>query len=141
MINTRVPPRWIARAAAAAGSVLAATFGGFATVAILVLAQRAGAHIWVVNLAMLTPGVVTAILVPTSRRRWYRWVVILLLAEVVNTWATAPFLLVAVSWALWRSWFAERPARARKPGGAAHLPVMTKIRTAVTPTRTPKVAA
>ena len=140
-MNTRMPRRSIARAIAVAGSVLVAAFGGFATVAILVVAQRAGAHIWVVNMAMLTPGIVTAILVPTSRRRWYRWVVILLLAEVVNTWATAPYLLVAVSWALWRSWFAERPARARKPGGAAHLSVMTKIRTVVTPTRTPKVAA
>ena len=31
-----------------------------------------------------------------------------ILAQVVNPWATAPLLLVATSWALWRSWSVER---------------------------------
>jgi hypothetical protein len=77
-------------------------------VAVLIAAQQAGAPLWVVNVAILLPGVVTAVFRRASRRRWYRWLVIFALAQVVNPWATAPFLLVATSWALWRSWFVER---------------------------------
>jgi branched-subunit amino acid ABC-type transport system permease component len=113
-------------------------FGGFVTVALLVGAQNTGANIWVVNAAMLVPGAVTALLVPSSRRRWYRWVTILSLAQIINPWATAPFLLVAVSWALWRSWSVERPARARKPARAAHLSFMTQLSTTAMRERTPK---
>ena len=113
--------------------VLLPTFGGFATVAVLVAAQDAGASLWLVNAAMLVPAVVTAIAVPTSRRRWYRWVAILALAQVINPWATAPYLLVATSWALWRSWYVERadsvPApTARKVHGAAHQDTVKKLK-------------
>lgn len=132
--------RWVRDQGARVRPVLLATLGAFATVALLVAAQNAGANIWVVNGAMLVPGVLTAVLVPSSRRRWYRWVTILGLAQIINPWATAPYLLVAVSWALWRSWAVERPARAHKPARAAHPSFMTQLRTTVMPGRTPKPA-
>ena len=93
-------PLWVSRL----WPVLLSGFGGFLTVAILIAVQETGAPVWVVNVAMLTPGLVTAVVVPTSRRRWYRWLVILVLAQVVYPWVTAPLLLLGASWALWRSW-------------------------------------
>jgi hypothetical protein len=122
-MRTFTAPAWATRAVPG----VVATFGGFATVATLVALQNAGAPLWAVNAAMLVPGVVTALVVPTSRRRWYRWVTILALAQVVNPWATAPLLLVATSWALWRSWSVERVAPG--PHGAAHLPPVKRTAT------------
>ena len=111
-------PPWATRALPG----IAATFGGFATVAVLVALQDAGTPLWAVNAAMLAPAAVTFVAVKSSRRRWYRWVAILALAQIINAWATAPFLLVATSWALWRSWSVERGAP--KVPAAAHLPVV-----------------
>lgn len=103
---------------------LVAMAGGFATVAALIFIQGAGAPVWAVNAAMLLPAVVTFTVVPTSRRYWYRWLVILALAQVVYPWVTAPLLLVGTTWALWRSWFVERtpPVAASKPAGARKVP-------------------
>lgn len=102
------PVRWAHRTLTRAYPLLGAVLGGFATVALLVTMQGAGAPLWAVNLAMLTPGVVCVVLVPSSRRRAYRWLVLLALAQVVYPWVTAPLLLVGVTWALWRTWI-ERP--------------------------------
>lgn len=97
--------RWLPRAYPLVGAL----FGGFATVALLVTMQGGGAPLWAVNAAMLTPGVVCAVLIPSSRRRAYRWLVLLALAQVVYPWVTAPLLLFGTTWALWRTWI-ERPA-------------------------------
>lgn len=105
--------------------VLGAGFGGFATVALLVTMQGAGAPLWLVNVSMLAPGLVCFALVPSSRRRAYRWLVLLALAQVVYPWVTAPLLLVGVSWALWRTWV-ERPAKTTTPPA---VPVTSKPRT------------
>jgi len=118
-------PRWVPRVR----PFLVAAAGGFATVAALIFVQGAGAPVWAVNVAMLLPAAVTFTVVPSSRRRWYRWLVILALAQVVYPWVTAPLLLVGTAWALWRSWFVERTASpvaapklagVRKDGRAAH---------------------
>lgn len=101
----------ISRSVQRAYPLLGAFAGGFATVAVLVAVQQAGAPLWAVNAAMLTPGAVCAVLIPSSRRRAYRWLVLLLLAQVVHPWVTAPFLLFGTTWALWRTWI-ERPAPA-----------------------------
>lgn len=98
--------RWLPRTY----PLVRAVFAGFGAVALLVTMQSAGAPLWAVNAAMLLPGVFCFVLVPSSRRRWYRWVVLLALAQVVYPWVTAPLLLVGISWAWYRT-EAERPAK------------------------------
>ncbi len=111
-------PAWVDRAL----PVVAAVLGGFVTVAGLIAVQNAGAPLWVVNAAMLLPGAACCVLVSTARRRWYRWLVLLVLAQIVYPWFTALVLLVGVSWALWRTWV-ERPTTtgtsATRPAGRA----------------------
>ena len=128
MFSRFTAPPWATRVLPGIG----ATFGGFVTVAVLVAMQNAGTSLWAVNAAMLVPAVVTFALVKSSRKRWYRWVAILALAQVINPWATAPFLLVATSWALWRSWSVER--------GAPKVPVAAHLRAVNTP-RAPRRAS
>ena len=115
-------PRWLARLV----PVLVAMGGGFATVAFLIVLQRNGAELWVVNAAMLLPGAICMVVVPSSRRRWYRWLVLLALAQVVHPWVTAPFLLIGTAWALWRAWV-DRPAS--RPAGVRPVPPSAKKRT------------
>lgn len=129
VMPTLASPAWATRPRLhALHALMGAALGGFFTVALLVVVQQAGANIWVVNAAMLAPAVATFVIVPSSRRHWYRWLVILVLAQIINVWATAPFLLVAVSWALWRSWTVERPTTVQTPRGAAHPQSVTKPR-------------
>lgn len=116
---------WVHRTLPRTYPVLGAGIGGFATVALLVTMQGAGAPLWLVNISMLAPGLVCFVLVPSSRRRAYRWLVLLALAQVVYPWVTAPLLLVGVSWALWRT-RVERPA---KTTTALAVPVPVKPRT------------
>lgn len=117
LLSALAPPRPVRVAGAAVHRWLPrtyplarATLAGFAAVALLVTMQGAGAPLWAVNAAMLLPGVFSFVLVPSSRRRWYRWFVLLALAQVVYPWVTAPLLLIGISWAWYRT-EAERPSK------------------------------
>lgn len=120
----RRSPAWVVRVPPMAGCL----FGGFMTVALLVAIQAAGASLWVVNASVMAPALVTFALVRGSVRRLYRWFTILTLAQVIHPAATAPFLLAAVTWALYRSWVLERAPRtdAHRRAPAAHTPVVTR---------------
>ena len=117
LLRALAPPRPVRVAGAAVHRwlprtypLVRATLAGFGAVALLVTMQGAGAPLWAVNAAMLLPGVFTFVLVRSSRRRWYRWFVLLALAQVVYPWVTAPLLLIGISWAWYRTEI-ERPSK------------------------------
>lgn len=131
--------RWLPRTY----PLVRAGFAGFGAVALLVTMQGAGAPLWAVNAAMLLPGVFCFVLVPSSRRRWYRWLVLLALAQVVYPWVTAPLLLIGASWALYRT-DVERPTKTTGEAVVttpATVPVTGKAQPRTKGTRPVKAAA
>lgn len=101
-------------AARRAGNVFASAGGAFATVALMV-ALQAHVPVWFLSVLLVAPGAVTAAFIPGAWRRWYRWAAIYGLTQITYPWATAPLVVVALTWALHRSWVVERE------GSAAHL--------------------
>ncbi|OCI32823.1 hypothetical protein [Oerskovia enterophila] len=67
-----------------------------------------------VTLTMLSPGIITMILVPGATKRWYRWAALwMLVIGGVTAEAAAPVLFVGTAWILHLTWTVEphRPIR------------------------------
>lgn len=78
-------------------------------------AQLAGGPLWAVNLMMLVPAGVTLALQHTDWPQTRRWLLVVLLAFVVDQRLLSLYLLVALTWALHRSWVSDRaPLRFHK---------------------------
>lgn len=77
-------------------------------VSVMTVVQYAGASLWAIVGLLAVPGAIT---VAVRRGGWpqvRRWLVVLLLAFAVDQTLLSLYLIVALTWALHRSWVGDR---------------------------------
>ncbi|WP_156250815.1 hypothetical protein [Pseudactinotalea terrae] len=77
-------------------------------VSVMTTAQLAGAPLWVVYLLLTVPALICMLALRGGWPLTRRWLVVLVLALVVDQSLLSAYLLVALTWALHRTWVTDR---------------------------------
>lgn len=94
---------------------------------VLVLTVLAGMGTAAALLLFAAPGLITLWRVPASRRRWYRWVAVWVLPNIVVGELWLFVLLFAEAWALHQSWTYERTTSPRGPSAVRTAGLMPRL--------------